>query len=187
MIILLSGAHSVDKMSWWLNDEMPIKAVGVGGRMVADEGNIFDHSMITYEYANGIRGILGCRGIDGCYTENADYIIGSSGVCTIGRGKVPVITGENPWRYDGPINNMYQTEHDELFASIRAGKPINDGVRMGNTTLMAMLGRMATYTGQEITWEEALNSQETLMPSHLDWNTQPVVPPAAVPGITKLV
>ena len=57
---------------------------------------------------------------------------------------------------------MYQTEHDELFASIRSGKPINDGVRMANTTLMAMLGRMATYTGQEISWEQALNSQERL-------------------------
>jgi myo-inositol 2-dehydrogenase / D-chiro-inositol 1-dehydrogenase len=97
-----------------------------------------------------------------------------------------VITGESPWRYDGPINNMYQTEHDELFASIRSGKPINDGVRMAHTTLMAMLGRMASYTGQEISWEQALNSQERLVPERVDWDTKIDLPPLAVPGITKL-
>ena len=187
VILLLSGAHSVDKMSWWLDDRMPIKAVGVGGCQVPGEGNVFDHGMIAYEYEGGIRGFLGCRGVDGGYTENADYIIGTKGVCTIGRGRVPQIAGENPWRYDGPINNMYQTEHDELFASIRSGKPINDGVRMASTTLMTMLGRMATYTGQEISWEQALNSQERLMPERVDWSTKVELPPLAVPGITKLI
>jgi predicted dehydrogenase len=187
VIILLSGGHSVDKMSWWLADEMPVKAVGVGGRHFPDEGNIFDHGMVVYEYASGIRGFLGCRGQDGCYTENADYIIGTKGICTIGRGRVPEITGQHPWRYAGPQNNMYQTEHDELFASIRAGRPINDGIRMAHTTLMAMMGRMATYTGQEITWEQAMNSQERLVPEKLDWNTKLELSPLAMPGVTRFV
>jgi predicted dehydrogenase len=186
VILLLSGGHSVDKMSWWLGDEMPVKAVGLGGRNLPSDGNIFDHGFVVYEYASGIRGFLGCSGQDGCHTENADYIIGTKGICTIGHGRAPKITGQTAWRYTGPNNNMYQTEHDELFASIRAGKPIQDGTRMAHTTLMAIMGRMATYTGQEITWEQALQSQETLVPDKLDWNTKIALPPLATPGITKL-
>ena len=109
----------------------------------------------------------------------------------IGQGKYfdcPVeINGEKEWRYQGPTPNMYQVEHDELFASIRSGKPINDGVRMAHSTLMAIMGRMAAYTGQEITWEQALNSQERLVPEKLDWNMALEAPPMAMPGITKFV
>jgi len=180
--VLLSGGHSVDKMSWWLDDEMPIAAVATGGRVLPSEGNTFDNAFVVYEYANGIRGFLGCRSQDGCYTSNADYIIGTKGICKIAR--TPVIEGETNWRYSGEKNNMYQTEHDELFASIRAGKPINDGTRMARTTLMTILGRMAAYTGQRITWQQALNSQQQLAPDKIDWNTKIDPLPLAVPGLT---
>ena len=185
--ILLSGGHSVDKMSWWLGDEMPVKAVATGSQVLPAGGNTYDNGFVAYEYANGIYGFLGCRSQPGCYTENADHIIGSDGICTIGRGRMPVIEGKNPWRYDGPTNNMYQAEHDELFASIRSGKPINDGARMAKTTLMAVMGRMAAYTGQEISWEQAMNSKDLLTPERLDWNTKIEPRPLAVPGLTKLL
>lgn len=185
--ILLSGGHSVDKMSWWLDDEMPIRAVATGGRVTPTDGNTFDNGFVAYEYTSGIRGFLGCRSQPGCHNEIADYIIGANGICTIGRGRVAIIHGENEWRYDGEKNNMYQTEHDEFLASIRAGRPINDGTRMAHTTLMAIMGRMAAYTGQEITWEEALNSNECLTPERLDWNTKIELPPIATPGITKFI
>lgn len=185
--ILLSGGHCVDKMSWWLGDEMPVKAVALGSRVFPSDGNTFDNCFVVYEYANGTRGFLGCRSQAGCYAENADYIVGSRGICTIGRGRVPVIQGENAWRYTGPTNNMYQTEHDELFASIRAGKPINDAPRMAKTTLMAMMGRMAAYTGQEITWEQALGSQDRIVPEKLAWNTKLEPRPLALPGLTKFL
>lgn len=187
LTILLSGGHSVDKMSWWLDDIMPVKAVATGSRVSPSEGNTFDNGFVAYEYAGGIRGFLGCRSQDGCHNENADYIIGSKGICTIGRGRVPVIAGETDWRYTGVRNNMYQTEHDEFFASIRAGRPINDGTRMARTTLMTIMGRMAAYTGQEITWEQALNSQEELMPENLDWNTKIELPPVPTPGLTRFL
>jgi predicted dehydrogenase len=183
--IACSGGHSVDKMSWWLGDVMPVKAVATGSRLYPADGNTFDNCFVAYEYASGIRGFLACRSQPGCYTENADYIIGTKGVCTIHHARPPAIKGENPWRYTGPKCNMYQTEHDELFASIRAGKPINDGTRMANTTLMAILGRMAAYTGQEITWQEALGSQQSLVPAKLDWNTKLEPLPTAKPGITR--
>lgn len=186
--ILLSGGHSVDKMSWWLDDEMPIKAVAVGSRLTPEEGiNTFDSGFVAYEYANGIRGFLGCRSQAGCHTENADYIIGSKGVCTIGRGRTPVIEGETSWRYEGPRENMYQVEHNELFASIRSGKPINDGFRMARTSLMAIMGRMAAYTGQEVLWEQALNSEQNLVPGELDWNMAIKDVPLSVPGLTPLI
>lgn len=185
--IVCSGGHSVDKMSWWLGDVMPIKAVATGSRVYPGDGNTFDNCFVAYEYASGIRGFLACRSQPGCYTENADHIVGAKGICTIHHGRAPIIRGENSWRYSGPKCNMYQTEHDELFASIRAGKPINDGTRMAHTTLMAILGRMAAYTGQEVTWEQAINSQQSLVPEKLDWSTKIETPPTARPGLTKVL
>lgn len=185
--ILLSGGHSVDKMSWWLGDEMPVKAVATGSQIIPTGGSTFDNCFVAYEYANGIYGFLGCRSQAGCYTENADHIVGTKGICTIGRARTPVIEGEDSWRYEGPADNMYQTEHDELFASIRSGKPINDGARMAKTTLMALMGRMAAYTGQEIRWDQAMNSQERLGPENVDWNTKVEPRPPAVPGMTKFL
>jgi hypothetical protein len=89
--------------------------------------------------------------------------------------------------YDGPENNLYQTEHDELFASIRKGEPLNNGEYMAKSTLLAIMARMAAYTGEAITWEMALNSQEDLTPPAYDWDVKLPVPPVAMPGITKYV
>lgn len=184
LTLVLAGGHSVDKMAWWLDDVMPVAAVAVGSRVFPADGNTYDNGFVVYEYANGIRGFLGCRTQDGCYTSNQDYIIGAKGTCTVGH--TPVIEGETKWRYKGPKKSMHQVEHDELFASIRAGKPINDGTRMAYTTLMAIMGRMAAYTGKRVTWEQALNSQQSLVPEKLDWNTKVEQLLLAVPGITKL-
>ena len=82
---------------------------------------------------------------------------------------------------------MYQKEHDELFASIRRGEPINDGERMANSTLLGIRGRMAAYSGQEVTWEQALNSQDQIFPKELDWVGEMPVRPMARPGITQVV
>ena len=183
------AVHSVDKIAWAMKDVPPLKAVAVGGRQVpAHGGNIYDHFEVNYEYADGVRGFLGCRQQSNCYSENKDYLMGAKGLANIGgRRQAVEIIGEKDWHYEGPQPDMYQVEHDELFASIRAGKPINDGVRMCTSTLMAIMGRMAAYTGQEITWEMAMNSQEQLVPEKLDWQMALNVPPLAMPGITKFV
>jgi len=182
------AVHSVDKIAWAMKEAPPLKAVAVGGRQVSNhEGNIYDHIEVNYEYADGVRAFLGCRQISGCYNQNADYIIGATGDGTIGVRTNPTLNGPNPWRYSGPDNNMYQTEHDELFASIRNGEPINDGVRMAHSTLLAIMGRMAAYTGQEITWEQALNSRETLVPDNMTWDMDLPIRPMAIPGKTKFV
>ena len=93
-----------------------------------------------------------------------------------------VIRAAKQWTYDGPKNNMYQTEHDELFASIRAGKPINNGEYMSHSTLLAIMGRMAAYTGQEITWQQALASKEELRPSEYSWKGKPPAAEIPIPG-----
>ena len=189
--IVEQAVHSIDKMAWAMNDEMPVKASAVGGRQVRNTpefGHIYDHFSVTYDYANGVKGFHSCRQQQGCANETKDYIYGSKGNCEIeGSRRVHVIRGEQEWKYSGTYNNMYQAEHDELFASIRKSEPINDGIRMTHSTLMAILGRMAAYTGQVITWEQALNSQEDLLPPKLDWTVSLKEPEIAMPGMTKFV
>ena len=180
------AVHTADKIAWAFHDQPPVSCVAVGGRQIpAHGGNIYDHFEVNYLYANNARAYLGCRQIEGCHNENSDYISGSKGVCTIGRGPTPVITGQTEWKFEGQRNDMYQEEHDVLFASIRNGKPINDGERMATSSLLAIMGRMAAYTGQQITWEQALNSQERLFPEKLEWTQSHQVPPLARPGVTK--
>ncbi|MCL4789090.1 MAG: Gfo/Idh/MocA family oxidoreductase [Verrucomicrobia bacterium] len=182
------AVHSVDKIAWAMKDEMPLKAMAVGGRQTPNhEGNIYDHMFIVYEYPNDVRAFMGQRQISNCANENSDYLMGAEGTARIPGWQAPVIRGRQTWRYQGPKNDMYQQEHDELFASIRSGKPINDGVWMTHSTMMGIMGRMAAYTGQEISWEDALNSKETLVPEKLDWTMKLDIPPMAVAGLTKFV
>jgi len=186
--IVEQAVHSADKIAWLMHDEPPVSCVGVGGRAIpAEGGNIYDHFEVNYIYPNGVRAFLANRQIDGCYNENSDYILGADGTCTIGRGPTPRIEGKTNWSWSGQKYDMYQREHDILFASIRKAQPLNDGKRMATSTLLAMMGRMAAYTGQQITWDQALNSQEKLFPDHLDWNGTHEVPKRAEPGITKFI
>jgi hypothetical protein len=90
-------------------------------------------------------------------------------------------------RFAGESDSMYQVEHDELFGGIRKNELLNNGEYMANSTLLAILGRMATYTGQKVTWEQARNSAENLTPSSYDWNGTPPPSEIAIPGMTKLV
>lgn len=181
------AVHSADKIAWLMKDEPPTSCVAVGGRVIpAEGGNIYDHFSVNYLYPNGVRATLANRQIDGCYNENADYIMGSEGTCTIGRATVPHIEGKTNWTWSGQKYDMYQREHDVLFASIRKHQPINNGKRLATSTLLAIMGRMAAYTGQQVTWDQALNSQDKLIPEHLTWDGSLPVPPRAEPGITKL-
>ncbi|MDQ2900802.1 MAG: Gfo/Idh/MocA family oxidoreductase [Acidobacteriota bacterium] len=180
------AVHSVDKVAWAMNDEPPVSCVGVGGRAIpAEGGNIFDHFEVNYLYPNGARAFIASRQIEGCYNETSDYVLGTDGTCTIGRGPVPRIEGKTNWVWSGQKYDMYQREHDLLFASIRKNRPINDGKRLATSTLLAIMGRMAAYTGQQVTWDQAMNSQERLFPEHLDWNGSLPVKPRAEPGVTK--
>jgi hypothetical protein len=90
------------------------------------------------------------------------------------------------WKFSGQKPDPYQVEHDVLFASIRSGKPVNNGDYMCRSTLIAIMGRMSTYTGKEVKWQQALNSKQDLSPPNYDWGPLST-PEVAIPGKTKLV
>ena len=177
--------HSLDKTIWAMKDEPPISAVGLGGRQVrtsSDFGHIFDHHAVVYEFKSGAKVFSYTRQQDGCFNEVNDFIMGTQGSCDVMKHE---IKGKNPWKMARRTqDDMYQNEHNELFASIRAGKPINDGEWMSRSTLMAIMGRMATYTGKMITWDMAYNSKEDLSPANYNFGPAPT-PEVAKPGVTK--
>jgi predicted dehydrogenase len=179
--------HYLDVCAWAMKDAYPIKAIGMGGRQVLTEpeyGNIYDHFSIVYEYASGARMYSNTRQQKGCKNDMSAFAMGSKGKALISEGPLRII-GEKAWEHQGKEKNMYQVEHDELFASIRSGKPINNGEYMAKSSLMAIMGRMAAYTGQQITWEQALQSREDLTPPKYDWDVALAPPTVAIPGQTK--
>jgi predicted dehydrogenase len=181
--------HSLDKCAWVMHDEPPVSAVGIGGRQVRTGeqfGNIYDHHAVTFEYKNGTKLYSYCRQIDGCKMDTSDHIVGTKGVAHLMKHPHPLIDGEQKWQYVGPTPDMYQVEHNELFAAIRAGKRIDNSQYMAKSTMMAIMGRMATYTGQEITWDQAIDSKEDLSPPKYEWGSAPT-PVVAMPGTTKFV
>lgn len=186
--------HSLDKAAWAMREEPPVSAWGTGGREVCtgpEHGDLFDHHAVVYEYASGVRVYGYSRGQNGCYSDVSDHILGTKGRCNVLKHR---IEGETNWRYKGPKVNMYDIQHRELFDSIRAGKPINNGLYMARSTMLAILGRMVTHTGQTITWDQAINSKEVLAPERYAWDADPPTKPdengqypIPLPGVTKFL
>jgi predicted dehydrogenase len=184
--IVEQAVHALDTMAWALGDKPPIQCFGSGGRQVRTEpmyGNIYDHFSLVFEYPDDVRGYHNCRHWANTDTRIKDYILGSKGVGDVFGNR---ISGANAWRYRGANSNMYQAEHDELFASIRAGKPVNNGQYAADSTLLAIMGRMAAYTGKVITWEMAMNSTQELGPAKYAWGDAPIRP-VPRPGVTEYV
>jgi len=190
--IVEMAVHSLDLMSWAMGDVMPVSAVGTGGRQARTDkryGNIYDHFAVEFDYANGAKGYHFTRQQADTSHRNSVDIFGTDGNAIINIGRQYEINGKSNWKFDGERNNMYQTEHDELFAAIRSGKPVNDGEYMANSTMLGIWARMVAYTGQTISWEQAINSNKTLGPKNEDyaWDYVWEMPPIAVPGKTKFV
>ena len=181
------AVHTCDWLAWVMKDTVPVSCTAVGGRQIpAHGGNIFDHIEANYVWADGTLGFLAQRQITGCFSENYLKVIGSKGTAHIdSRGAS--ITGANAWRYKGEKPDMYQVEHNELFKSIRDGKPINDCPRAPHSVLMAIAGRMAAYSGQTLPWDQALNSKENLQPDKIAFDVKPPEPVVAIPGKYKIV
>jgi predicted dehydrogenase len=180
--------HSLDKLTWAMRDAAPVKVSGSGGRIQRSDpkyGNIYDHFAVVYEYANGVKAFSRCRHFRGCNNDVTDHFFGTKGTCHIASHRTK-IEGETNWRYEGPKCNMYQIEHDELFASIRSAKPINNGHYMSISSMLAIAGRMAAYTGKTLTWDECFNSKLDLTPPAYEWGPLET-PQVAIPGITKFV
>ena len=190
----LSGDHIVEQhihnmdVCCWAKNSYPVSCVSLAGREVRTDGaygHIFDHFATEYEFEDGTKMQSQCRQIDGCYSRVSEHIVGTKGQSNAFRN----IDGENPWRYDGPVPVPYVQEHKDLIASIRNGDGLNEGIRIAHSTLVAIMGRMSAYTGQEIKWDQAMNSDETLVPpsDNLSFEMDLEVAAVAVPGKTEFV
>jgi myo-inositol 2-dehydrogenase/D-chiro-inositol 1-dehydrogenase len=183
------AVHNADKIMWIMNDQPPASAVAVGGRAVpASGGNIYDHFEVNYLYPNGYRVFLANRQSTGCYNGTFDYVMGTDGTLMLGGGqpRIEAPNGQIKWQFQGEEYDMYQREHDVLFGSIRSGKPKNDDLNLATSTLLAIMGRHAAYSGQQVTWDQALNSEVSLVPNPVDWNAKHEVPGLAQPGRSKV-
>ena len=187
--------HFLDVCAWIMKNEYPISAVGMGGRQVRtapEYGNIYDHHAVTYEYANGTKLYSNCRQQTGCRNDMSCHVLGAKGTAEISEQNLTISTG-NTWTYAGKKNNIYQTEHDELFAAIAKGEyKFWDAERGARSSMTSILGRMATYSGQNVEWDKAINSNINIMPTEYAFNaTPPVLPnadgfyPVPEPGQTK--
>jgi predicted dehydrogenase len=181
--------HLLDLCSWIQRDHYPVRAYGTGGRQVRtgpDHGNIYDHHAVTYEYENGAKLFAACRQMSGCMNDISIEVVGTRGNASISQRAFRIDT-DTPWIYRGEPSDAQQVQHNEWFASIRHGQPLNQGHYMTRSTLMAIMGRMATYTGQAISWDQAMSSQEDLSPDSYDWNATPPPSEIAIPGVTRFL
>ena len=183
--IVEQHVHNIDVINWAMGAH-PVRALGIGGRQVRTEpiyGHIYDHFTVAFEYENGVHMMSMCRqqpNTDGNVSEAA---AGTKGNVNFARYQ---ITGATSWRFQASKdNNPYVQEHTDLIEHLRAGKPINELKMVAESTLTAIMGRMSAYTGKVVTWEQALNSKENLMPPKLEWGEMKV-PPVAMPGLTEL-
>ena len=188
--IVEQHVHGLDLMAWAMRDQYPVKCFTLAGRQARTEakyGHIFDHFAVCYEYAGGERCFSFCRQQNGTDQNTAHLIYGADGTADLRR---KTMTGDTIWRYSqarsGTKDIPYQLEHDALFRSIRRGEAINNGEYMVKGTMMAIMGRMAGYTGKSVTWDQAWNSKEDLRPGGYEFGEMPM-PPIAIPGATKLI
>lgn len=181
--------HSLDKMLWAMGDEAPVKCTSTGGRILrTDEkyGNVYDHFNTVYEWKSGVRGFSSCRQMPGTSHDVSDYAFGTKGTAALQHHRIQGESGKWRYRGDGP-DDMYQNEHNALFASIRANEPINNSDYMIKSTMLAIMGRISAYTGQTITWEQIWKSDLDLSPRVYDWNDDVPMNAVALPGVTKFV
>jgi predicted dehydrogenase len=182
--IVEQAVHGLDTMGWVLGDQPPLRCWGVGGRASRTDpkyGNIWDHFSVVYEYPQNVRGYHHSRHWVKTDSRVKDYILGARGTADVFGN---AITGPNKWRYRGPKTNMYQVEHDEMFAALRSGKLINNGELAAASTLLALMGRTAAYTGEVVTPEKILTSKEDLGPPRYEFGPL-AMPPVPVPGAAK--
>jgi predicted dehydrogenase len=191
--IVEQHVHNIDVCTWAIGKH-PVRAVGMGSRIArrpgnpSEAGHIFDNFAIDFEYDNGVHMLSMCRQIPGCDNNVSEAMVGSKGTCLTQDRRYYQIKGEKEWSFPVRQDNApYVQEHTNLIASIRAGKPLNELKNVAESSLTAVLGRMAAYTGKPVTWEQALHSKQDTMPERLSWDMSLEVPPVAIPGKTPVV
>ena len=187
--IVEQHVHNLDVINWAMQAH-PVKARGMGGRQVRTDpkfGHIFDHHSVQYQYASGAWCFSECRQIAGCLNDVSEHVYGTRGEAHMASGRWRIVGADEKtesWTWSGSGKDPYQTEHDDLFAAIRAGVPFNEGRMVAESTMTAIMGRMATYSGKEISWEQALSSEERWGPRTYEFGPLPV-DPVPMPGKSR--
>ncbi len=192
-----SLVHNLDRASWALREQVPVKAHGMGGRSTLQGeiyGNVFDHHAVVYEFASGVRLYAFCRTIPECYNDSSSILLGSKGRCNVTRMR---IEGETKWQYEGSNLDPYLIEHQELFKALRSGSVINNGEYMARSTLIGIMGQISCYTGKEVTWDQISSSDFYFPPKpeecRIDMeppvklDARGIYPVAFTPGEAKLL
>jgi myo-inositol 2-dehydrogenase / D-chiro-inositol 1-dehydrogenase len=192
-----SLVHNVDRASWVMGERPPVKAHGLGGRSASFGevyGDVFDHHSVVYEYADGVRMYAFSQTQNGCYGEYSSAYFGANGRCyLVPQYCITDLSGKIVWKHHGPRPDPHELEHKALFAAIRSGQPINNGNYMTRSTQVAVMGQLACYSGQEVTWEQVSKSDFVFTPKVEDVRLDmepPVKPdkngwyPVPMPGIT---
>ena len=198
--VWLSGDYFVDALihaidtCLWAKGGHPVAAQGQGGRLFRldrQSGDGFDHHFVEYTFEDESKMFSQTRQVSGCWNCGSKYIHGEKGTAWIDRGQ---IDAAEKWRFRGSVANPYQVEHDALIDAIRNDRPYNETEYSAISTMTAILGRMATYSGQVITWDDAMNSNVTLAPEVYALDAAPPVVadstgryPVAMPGVTKVL
>jgi len=190
-----SLVHNLDRSSWVMRNQVPVKCHGLGGRSSMTEpiyGDVFDHHSVVYEFEVGVPIYAFCRTTTGCYNNSSSIVLGSKGKADVMRCR---ISGETTWRWEGRCN-PYQREHDVLFAAIRSGNPVNNGDYMTRSTMITVMGQFSCYTGKEVTWEQ-INQSDFYYPPKPEECRDDMDPPVKAgahgsytvpkPGLTKMI
>jgi predicted dehydrogenase len=188
--------HNLDVCNW-IKGGPPVSAHGMGGRQVRtgkEYGHIYDHHAVEYLYEDGTRMFSQCRQIPQCFSTVSEHVTGTLGEANMTASRMEIL-GPNAWSYRAPGSvapNPYQVEHDSLFDAIRNNRAYNEVEYAAMSTMTAILGRMATYSGKQVSFKEAFESKMQLVPQEITWNTEPTILPdaeggypVAMPGITK--
>ena len=174
--------HSLDKSLWLHNDTPPVSAYGLGGREVRKDpvfGDVFDHFSVVYEWADGTKTFAHTRQMSDCFGQVEDFIFGTKGTAKILANEIKGHAGE--WKFEGEKPSMYDEEHRALFSAIRDGRVINNGQYMCYSTLMAIMGREACYSGKVVKWDDLMKSPMDLSPHTYDFGAAPSVS-VPIPG-----
>jgi len=178
--IVEQHVHNIDVINW-VKNAYPVRAQGMGGRQVRkgkDYGQIYDHHAVEFEYADGSRCYSYCRHMRGCWNKVAEYVVGTKGKADVSGGRIYSRTGDRLYRYrTRRPKNPYQVEHDELYEAIRNNKPLNNVEYGAKSTMTGIMGRMATYSGQMVLWDDAFNSKVDTTPDRFAWDALPKVLP----------
>jgi predicted dehydrogenase len=191
-----SLVHNLDRMRWVLREKNPTTCFGLAGRSTSFGevyGDMFDHHTVVYEFAGGPRLYALCQTRDNCYPLWDDIIMGTKGVCYWTDCR---IEGENPWRYAGARNDPHTEEQKILVGALREGRLVNHGDTMVDSTYTAIMGQVACFTGQPVTWEQITQSAFEFEPKLADVRLDgesPIHPdaqgnyPLLVPGVHKVL